>query len=91
MRTSTVVTISIGTLVTGALGYAVYFDYKRRNDPSFRSKLKKDAKRTERAAKRQSEQREKEVNDVIENTVNATNKPGALPQSVQEKEEVYVS
>lgn len=88
MRTSTVVTITVGTLVTGALGYAAYFDYRRRNDPQFRNKLRKDAKRSERAAKRESQQREREEAAFIEQTVADMSKPGALPTSVQEKEEV---
>ena len=35
--------------------YAVYFDYKRRNDPQFRKQLKKESKRQARAAKEEAE------------------------------------
>lgn len=32
---------AIGSIACATLGYAVYFDYKRRNDKAFREKLRK--------------------------------------------------
>ncbi|GJE84992.1 MAS20-domain-containing protein [Phanerochaete sordida] len=49
-RTSTFLTIAGVTVLSGFLAYAVYFDYKRRNDADFRKKLRKDKKRVEKAA-----------------------------------------
>lgn len=43
--------ISVGAVVTGVLGYALYFDHRRRTDPQFRKKLKRDARKQEKAAK----------------------------------------
>jgi len=40
MKTSTAVTVAGVTVATGALAYAIYFDYKRRNDTTFRKKLR---------------------------------------------------
>ena len=40
-RTSTILTVAGVTVLGGALAYAVYFDYKRRNDTAFRKKLRK--------------------------------------------------
>ena len=40
MKTSTAVTVAGVTVATGVLAYAVYFDYKRRNDTTFRKKLR---------------------------------------------------
>jgi len=40
MKTSTAVTVAGVTVATGALVYAIYFDYKRRNDTGFRKKLR---------------------------------------------------
>jgi len=40
MKTSTAVTVAGVTVATGALAYALYFDYKRRNDTTFRKKLR---------------------------------------------------
>lgn len=41
MRASQIALISAGAAVTGVLGYAVYFDYMRRNSPEFRKGLSK--------------------------------------------------
>jgi len=41
MKTSTAVTVAGATVATGVLAYAIYFDYKRRNDTTFRKKLRK--------------------------------------------------
>jgi uncharacterized membrane protein YebE (DUF533 family) len=40
MKTSTAVTTAGVTAAIGVLAYAVYFDYKRRNDTAFRKKLR---------------------------------------------------
>lgn len=40
MKTSTAVTVAGVTIATGALAYAIYFDYKRRTDTTFRKKLR---------------------------------------------------
>lgn len=40
MRTSTAVTTAGVTVAVGVLAYAAYFDYKRRNDTTFRKKLR---------------------------------------------------
>ena len=39
-RTSTVFTVAAVTVLGGLVAYAVYFDYKRRNDGEFRKKLR---------------------------------------------------
>lgn len=40
MRTSTAATVAGVTVATSVLAYAIYFDYKRRNDTTFRKKLR---------------------------------------------------
>jgi import receptor subunit TOM20 len=40
MKTSTAVTVAGVSVATGVLAYALYFDYKRRNDTTFRKKLR---------------------------------------------------
>lgn len=39
-RASTVYTVAGITVLGGLVAYAVYFDYKRRNDVEFRKKLR---------------------------------------------------
>ncbi|EPT03618.1 hypothetical protein FOMPIDRAFT_1022232 [Fomitopsis schrenkii] len=48
-RVSTVLTVAGVTVLGGLVAYAVYFDYKRRNDVEFRKRLKKDKKRVKQA------------------------------------------
>ena len=36
-----VVVGTVSALAVGSIAYAVYFDYKRRNDPEFRKQLSK--------------------------------------------------
>jgi len=54
-RTSTIVSISAGAAIAGILGYAVYFDYRRRTDADFRKSLKRESKRQEKAQKAEQE------------------------------------
>ncbi|KAF8915423.1 hypothetical protein CPB85DRAFT_1433023 [Mucidula mucida] len=51
-RTTTVLTVA-GVAAAGLIAYAVYFDYRRRNDGDFRKKLRKDKKRVEKIASSQ--------------------------------------
>ncbi|KAE8209229.1 hypothetical protein CF327_g6760 [Tilletia walkeri] len=50
MKTSTVVTVSAATLVSAGVAYALYFDYRRRNDATFRKTLRKQSKKASKAA-----------------------------------------
>ncbi|TRM67858.1 mitochondrial outer membrane translocase complex, subunit Tom20 domain-containing protein [Schizophyllum amplum] len=47
-RSTSATTIAGITLLSGLVAYAVYFDYKRRNDANFRRKLRKDKKRVDK-------------------------------------------
>ena len=77
VNASTVASVTGITLLTGFLGYAVYFDYKRRNDPTFRSRLRKDAKRTRLETKKALQRREKEEEAFLQNIVRETSSAGA--------------
>jgi import receptor subunit TOM20 len=96
MKTSTIVSISVGTVVTGLLGeccqsyapiselarkfdltyftaYAVYFDYKRRNDPEFRKQLKRESRRqariTREAVEKQGEERKEKIRAAVREAI----------------------
>jgi import receptor subunit TOM20 len=73
LKPSTIAAISVGTVVTGFLAYAVYFDHKRRNDPDFRKQLKRESKRTQRAAKEQEEAQGAEQKKAIREAVASAN------------------
>ncbi|MCO5566173.1 hypothetical protein L7F22_019849 [Adiantum nelumboides] len=79
VNASTVASVTGITLLTGFLGYAVYFDYKRRNDPTFRSRLRKDAKRTKKETKKALQRREKETEEFLQNIVNESSRAGPAP------------
>ena len=87
MRTSTVVAISVGTILTGAIGYAVYFDHRRRTDPEFRKALKRDAKKLAKAQKAQQEESAASMRREIALLVRHMNSEGY--PSRQEDMEIY--
>jgi import receptor subunit TOM20 len=41
MQPKTVAMITAGVAVTAGIGYMIYFDHKRRNDPELKRKLSK--------------------------------------------------
>lgn len=86
MRTQTILSVTGLTVLTSVVGYAIYFDYKRRNDPAFRSALRRDKKRTHKALQKQTENHKKEVAAAIEEAVRSVNEPGSLPSGVEDKE-----
>jgi len=72
------------------LGYAVYFDHKRRTDPDFRKALKRESRREARAAKEQAEAREAEPKQAIKNAVNEAKAEG-FPTDVEDKEAYFMN
>lgn len=88
MKTSQILTITAGTLLAAGVGYAVYFDYKRQNDPSFRKKLKKDSKKTSKAAKKQQQMDKKRIQEAITEVVKSVQQPGALPTDPEAREKL---
>lgn len=54
MRTSAIVTATAATVIGLGCAYAVYFDYKRRNDANFRKALRRDKKKHQSAQKQQA-------------------------------------
>ncbi|KAI0609642.1 Mitochondrial import receptor subunit tom-20 [Pyrenophora tritici-repentis] len=89
LKPSTIAVISAGTIVTGLLAYAAYFDYKRRNDPGFRKQLKKESKRTERQAKEEAEAQGAEQKKVVREAVERANEEG-FPKDPEEVEAYFM-
>jgi import receptor subunit TOM20 len=89
LKPSTIAAISVGTVVTGFLAYAVYFDHKRRNDPDFRKQLKRESKRTQRAAKEQEEAQGQEQKKAIREAVERANEEG-FPKDPEEVEAYFM-
>jgi import receptor subunit TOM20 len=89
LKPSTIAAISVGTVVTGFLAYAVYFDHKRRNDADFRKQLKRESKRTQRAAKEQEEAQGAEQKKAIREAVASANEEG-FPKDPEEVEAYFM-
>lgn len=90
MRLTTALSYTGITLGVAAVGYAVYFDYRRRNDPQFRKLLRKQSKQSTKAAKREQKAAQKEEALLIEKAVKDASTPGVLPSGVQEKEAFFM-
>lgn len=89
LKPATIVAISVGTVVTGLAAYAVYFDHKRRNDPEFRKQLKRESKRSARAAKDEAEAHGKEQKKAIREAVASANEEG-FPKDPEEIEAYFM-
>ncbi|KAK2751161.1 hypothetical protein FQN57_000238 [Myotisia sp. PD_48] len=90
MRATTIAAASAGTVLTGLLAYAIYFDYKRHADPEFRRSLKRDNRRLARAVKQESEAKgARQMAEVKDAAAAARNEP--YPDSVEEREVFFMT
>lgn len=71
------------------IAYAVYFDYKRRNDPQFRKQLKKESKRQAKAAKEEAEAHTVRQRQAIRAAVEEAKEEG-FPSDVEEREAYFM-
>ncbi|GKZ19926.1 hypothetical protein AbraIFM66951_001197 [Aspergillus brasiliensis] len=90
MRTSTLVAATAGTIITGLLAYAVYFDHKRQTDPEFRKALKRNNRRMARAVKEEAEAHGAMQREVIKKVVQQAKDEG-FPTDLEEKEAYFMS
>jgi len=89
---STILTLAAVTVATGVAAYAVYFDYKRRNDVEFRKKLKKDRKRVEKSvAQKDSQAPALEVTPAALREALQVIKNEGDPKSGEEKEDYFMT
>jgi len=90
VQTSTIIVATIGTLTAAALGYAAYFDYKRRSDPNFRRSLKRQQKQIHKAAKEEAVAAEKGQKEAIRAAVDEANEEG-FPKDPEKTEEYFMT
>ncbi|KAH8679095.1 mitochondrial import receptor subunit tom-20 [Tricladium varicosporioides] len=88
-NTSTIVAATVGTVATGFLAYAIYFDHRRRTDPNFRKALKKESKRQARAAKEEAQAHTIKQRETIKAAV-AEAKEEGFPTDVEEREQYFM-
>ncbi|OSC98985.1 MAS20-domain-containing protein [Trametes coccinea BRFM310] len=91
-RTSTIFTVAAVTVLGGLVAYAVYFDYKRRNDTEFRKKLRKEKKKvTKKQAEQAQAQAQAEAANPAEIKAMILKLQGEeLPATPDEKEQYFV-
>ncbi|KAK6065829.1 MAS20 protein import receptor [Seiridium cupressi] len=89
VQTSTITTISVATIATGLLGYALYFDSQRRQSAEFRRSLRRNERHQQRAEKENAAAAGKERLKDIQNAVDAAKDEG-FPAGVNERENYFM-
>jgi len=87
--TTTIVLATVGTIASAGIAYAAYFDYRRRSDPEFRRKLKKQQKQVSKAEKQEAVQAEKGQKQRIRSAVDEANEEG-FPKDPEKTEEYFM-
>ncbi|KAF5333360.1 hypothetical protein D9611_002674 [Ephemerocybe angulata] len=90
---TTLVTVA-AVVATGVLAYAVYFDYKRRNDLEFRRKLKKEKKRVNKSVQQSKQVVEEDApsevgEDVLREALKALKNEPNVP--LEEREAYFMN
>lgn len=87
--TTVLVLAAAGTITTGLIAYAFYFDYRRRSDPEFRKKLKKQHKQVSKAQQQEAQAAEKGQKERIRIAVDEANEEG-FPKDPEETEGYFM-
>jgi import receptor subunit TOM20 len=102
MNKVTAALILVGSLLTATAGYAVYFDYKRRNDPDFRRRLRtlfyasslflgKTKKRAQKDKQATEITQEQDLARMIASSLKIANQDQAqLPTTIDGKEKYFM-
>ncbi|KAG0033996.1 hypothetical protein BGZ81_006508 [Podila clonocystis] len=85
MKTSHIVAATVGTVAVAAVGYALYFDSKRRSDPEFRRKLKKERKRAQKQQKEEDQKKAAKTTATVEEVLGSI-KDEDFPTSMEARE-----
>lgn len=88
-RASTITAISVGAVVTGVVGYALYFDHRRRTDPDFRKALKRESRKQEKAAKLEAQAESSRQRRAIREAVEKVSQED-LPTDPEEVEKFFM-
>ncbi|KTW30860.1 hypothetical protein T552_00571 [Pneumocystis carinii B80] len=89
MKTSWIVGIALSSAVAFGIGYAIHFDYKRRNDAAFRRKLRRDKKKLSRAQKVEAQHQEEILAQAIRKAYHEVQRC-TLPHLVEEREQFFM-
>lgn len=86
----TTVLAALGAVVAGVSAYAVYFDYKRRNDPDFRRNLRKEQKRLSNIQREKAREAQMSESDALKRAHRQA-KEEPLPTSPEEREQAFMT
>ena len=89
IRPSAIIAATVGAAAAAFVGYAIYFDHRRRTDPEFRKALKRDAKREARIAKTQQDAQGQQQRAQIRAMIQEAKEEG-FPSNPQEMEEYFM-
>ncbi|KAI8970522.1 MAS20 protein import receptor-domain-containing protein [Pilobolus umbonatus] len=89
VKLSTTALISTAVVAAFGIGYIVYFDYKRRNDPVFKKELKRERKRKAKQEKKTVEEQAHTVEELINSILETVDKE-EFPISPEEKEKYFI-
>lgn len=90
MKTSQIVLASLSVLGAAGVGYAIWFDHRRRTDPAFRKSLRKESKKSSKADKKAAAQRAQQEEGFIAELLQEVRAPGAFPAGVEEREQYFL-
>ncbi|SJX61291.1 related to mitochondrial import receptor subunit TOM20 [Sporisorium reilianum f. sp. reilianum] len=90
MKTSQIVLTSLSVLGVAGIGYAFYFDHRRRNDAAFRKSLRKESKKSSKADKKAAAKRAQQEDGFIQDLLHEVRAPGTFPADVEEREQFFL-
>ncbi|ORX38243.1 mitochondrial outer membrane translocase complex, subunit Tom20 domain-containing protein [Kockovaella imperatae] len=79
--------ITTGAILTGLVGYAVYFDYQRRHNPEFRKSIKKQHKKVRAAAEARNKAEKDRNSKLLREALKEIQ--AESPPSAPEQQEMY--
>ncbi|KAG2226584.1 hypothetical protein INT45_005070 [Circinella minor] len=89
MKPKTFALATAGAVVAASLGYAVYFDHKRRNDPTLRKQMRRERKKVKKAAKAAEEDAKQGKLKLIDQVLEAVAKE-PMPATPEAKEKYFM-
>lgn len=89
ISSTTIALTTAGVLATGALAYAFYFDYRRRNDSEFRRNLKRQHKKVAKSNEAAAKASERSQKERVRRAVEQANEEG-FPRDPEETEGYFM-
>lgn len=84
-------TIITSALAVGTLGYLVYFDYKRHNDPEFRRSLSKAERKYKKEKEMMASAQKEHLKTQIEEALRDSLLNDPIPESLEAREKFFVT